>query len=152
MRRRGQKREALGRITSASLTAQSILTVPQGSPPSRQECRYPHYKTIYRAESTASSGKQKSPFRYLTQDPDKSICQPSDITTFRFLDLRSFRSFCAIFSDNLVTVNVCKNVHRNPSASPSTAVAQPQANVRMARTMATWSRSHPIWPRTHRVN
>ena len=56
-----------------------------GSPPSRQECRYPHYKTIYRAESTASSGKQKSPCRYLTQDPAKSICQPSDRTTFRFL-------------------------------------------------------------------
>jgi hypothetical protein len=97
----------------------------------------PHYKTIYRAESTASSGKQKSPFRYLTQDPAKSICQPSDITTFRFLELRSFCSFCAIFSDKSVTVNVCKNVHRNPAASPSTAVAQPQANVRIPRTMAT---------------
>src|SRR3984893_10872436 len=43
----GQKKEAHGRITGASLTAQSNFPVPQGSPPSRQECRYPHCKTIY---------------------------------------------------------------------------------------------------------
>ncbi len=128
---------------------------------------------VSRAESTESSGKQKSPFRYLTQNPTKSLCQPSDSTAFIFLDLRSFCSFCAILSDNYVKTHIGSELKSpshprrglkeqtkssfatagcSPATSPSRAAEQPQANVRMPRTTATWSRSHPIWPKAHQVN
>jgi hypothetical protein len=41
---------------------------------------------------------------YLTQNPTKSLCQPSDSATFSFLGFARFCLFCASFSDNLVTV------------------------------------------------
>src|SRR5437667_7136207 len=41
---------------------------------------------------------------YLTQNSTKSLCQPSDSANFCFLDLLRLCSFCASFSDNLVTV------------------------------------------------
>lgn len=48
----------------------------------------------------------KSPFCYLTQNPTKSLCQPSDSMNFNFLEFADFCLFCAGFSDNLVTVSL----------------------------------------------
>jgi hypothetical protein len=48
----------------------------------------------------------KSLVRYLTQNPTKSLCQPSDSGSSRFLELRDFGPFCAVLSDNLVTAEI----------------------------------------------
>jgi hypothetical protein len=52
---------------------------------------------------TGGLEKLKSPVCYLTQNPTKSLCKPSDSTSFNFLEFADFFVFCAGFSGNLVT-------------------------------------------------
>jgi hypothetical protein len=47
----------------------------------------------------------KSPFRYLTENSTKFLCQPQDSDNFSFLDLLCFSSICASFGGDLVTVS-----------------------------------------------
>jgi hypothetical protein len=49
--------------------------------------------------------KAKSPVRYLVENSTKSLCQLQDSDDFYFLDLFGSCSFCASFSDNLVTLD-----------------------------------------------
>jgi hypothetical protein len=46
----------------------------------------------------------KSPFCYLTQNPNKPLCQPSDGTISAFPQFADFLWFCASLCDDLVTV------------------------------------------------
>jgi hypothetical protein len=53
---------------------------------------------------TGGLEKIKSSLRYLIENPIKSLCQLQDSEVLSFRELLSFCSFCATFSDNLVTL------------------------------------------------